>query len=184
MKKNSRHIILAAILMMVLLPGYAQERKTQPFTANLQLTARAYADSIVLRWAPDAPGAWSAANQSGYAIERSEIPAGGTFNPATYRRLNADPVKPWPIDQWAGIAGEKSGNSMAAIAAQALYGKTFTGSGAGFVQMADEFANRWSFALLAADMARTIRWMPRLQPVRSWPERQRSFPSAAVIKWR
>ena len=152
MKKNSRHIILAAILMMVLLPGYAQERKTQPFTANLQLTARAYADSIVLRWAPDAPGAWSAANQSGYAIERSEIPAGGTFNPATYRRLNADPVKPWPIDQWAGIAGEKSGNSMAAIAAQALYGKTFTGSGAGFVQMADEFANRWSFALLAADM--------------------------------
>lgn len=152
MKKRNIRIVIAALLALSVLPLAAQEKKTQPFTANLQLSARVYADSVVLRWAPDAPGAWSASNLAGYSIERSEIPAGGTFNPATYQRLNASPVKPWPLDQWATIAGEKSGNSMAAVAAQALYGKTFTGTGAGFVQMADEFANRWSFALLAADM--------------------------------
>jgi fibronectin type 3 domain-containing protein len=152
MKKIIIRVLITVLAVVAPFAAGAQEKKAQPFTATLQLSARAYADSVVLRWAPDAPGAWSAANQSGYAIERTEIPAGGTFDPATYRRLNASPVKPWPLDQWATIADEKSGNSMAAVAAQALYGKTFNGTGAGFVQMADEFANRWSFALLAADM--------------------------------
>ncbi len=154
MKKLTIQIMITALLITAVLPVAAQDKKSQPFTANIQLNARAYADSVVLRWAPDAPGAWTAGNANGYAIERSEIPAGGTFNPANYQRLNPAPVKPWPLDQWAPIAGQNSGNSMAAIAAQALYGKSFTGTGAGtgFVQMADEFTNRWSFALLAADM--------------------------------
>jgi fibronectin type 3 domain-containing protein len=143
-------------IVFLLHSGYsaalAQTKKPQPFQATIQLSAKAYGDSVVLRWAPDAPGAWSTGNQYGYAVERTLVPATGSFDPASYQRLNSTPVKPWPLDKWATIAGKTSGNSMAAIAAQALYGKSFSSGGASFVQMADEFANRWSFALLAADM--------------------------------
>ena len=129
-----------------------QGTSKQPFKANIQLSAKAYGDSIVLRWAPDSPGAWTTANHYGYAIERTEVPAKGSFDPAAYRRLNATPIKPWPLDDWATIAGKGTNNSMAAVAAQALYGKSFTASGASYAQISDEFANRWSFALMAADL--------------------------------
>jgi len=147
------HIKLIS-LAFLLLSGmaWAQTKIPQPFNASIQLMAKAYSDSIVLRWAPDGPGAWATANQYGYAVERTEVPAAGSFDPASYQRLNAAPVKPWPVDKWAEIAGKNSENSVAAIAAQALYGKNFTTSGSSYLKMADEFANRWSFALLAADM--------------------------------
>lgn len=153
MKHISIQIIaIAFFLQFGIASIQAQPKKPQPFKANIQLSAKVYGDSIVLRWAPDAPGAWTTANQFGYAIERTEVPATGTFDPASYQRLNSTPIKPWPLDKWAAIAGKTSENSMAAIAAQALYGKSFTSTGTSFVQMADEYANRWSFALLAADM--------------------------------
>jgi fibronectin type 3 domain-containing protein len=148
--------ILPAIGILFIIVGTASAqkpaKKPQLFKAAIQLSAKAYNDSIVLRWAPDAPGAWTTGNQHGYSIERTEVPETGAFDPASYQLLNPSPLKPWPLDQWATIAGKNSNNSMAAIAAQALYGKSFTGGGANFVDMADEFANRWSFALLAADM--------------------------------
>lgn len=147
-----QNLIIAFFLLFGFVSTQAQTKKSQPFKAAIQLSAKVYGDSIVLRWAPDAPGAWTTANQYGYAIERAEVPASGTFDPAAYQRLNSAPIKPWPLDKWAGIAGANSENSMAAIAAQALYGKTFTTGATSFVQMADEYANRWSFALLAADM--------------------------------
>ncbi len=138
----------------VLLTGiaHAQTKQTQPCRAAIQLTARAYADSVVLRWAPDGAEAWAITNQYGYAIERTEVPANGAFDPASYQRLNPSAIKPWPLDKWAGIAGKNSDNSMAAIAAQALYGKSFTANSNNFLAKADEFANRWSFAILAADL--------------------------------
>jgi fibronectin type 3 domain-containing protein len=126
--------------------------KAQPFTANLRLTARVYTDSVVLRWAPDAPGAWITANEYGYVLERTIVPDSGNFDPAAYRQLNDTLIKPWPLDDWAKIAGEKADNPVASVAAQALYGESFSGSGTNFVEAADEFANRWSFSILAADM--------------------------------
>jgi len=153
MRHYQIHILAIAFLLNFGIENsQGQVKKPQPFKANIQLSAKVYGDSIVLRWAPDSPGAWTTANQFGYAIERTEVPATGTFDPASYQRLNSAPVKPWPLDKWAAIAGKNSDNSMAAIAAQALYGKSFTSTGTSFVQMADEFANRWSFAILAADM--------------------------------
>jgi fibronectin type 3 domain-containing protein len=145
-------IALACFLHYGIAYTQGQSKKPQSFKASIQLSAKVYSDSIVLRWAPDAPGAWTTANQFGYAIERTEVPATGTFDPAAYKRLNSSPVKPWPLDKWASIAGEKAENSMAAVAAQALYGKSFSSTGTSLVQMADEYSNRWSFALLAADM--------------------------------
>ncbi len=155
MKSKTVIFILPLLVILLQAEGYSQngKQKAQPFTAQLQLSAKSYGDSIVLRWAPDAPGAWTTANKYGYVIERTLVPDTGSFDPASYRQLNEPVIKPWPLDQWAAIAGEKSDNPVAAVAAQALYGESFSGSGAGFVEMADEFANRWSFALLAADMS-------------------------------
>ena len=145
-------IAIAFSLLLGVVTAQGQGKKPQPFKANIQLSAKAYGDSIVLRWAPDSPGAWTTANKYGYAIERTEVPAKGSFDPAAYQRLNSAPIKPWPLDDWATIAGKGTNNSMAAVAAQALYGKSFTATGASYAQMSDEFASRWSFALMAADL--------------------------------
>ncbi len=154
MKAEMIKYIFLLLSITIAEKGFSQEevQNEQAFTAFIQLTAKAYNDSIVLRWAPDAPGAWTAANKYGYTVERTIIPDTGSFDPMAYQQLNPEPIKPWPLDQWAAIADEKADNPMATIAAQTLYGESFSGGGAGFVEMADEFSNRWSFALLAADM--------------------------------
>ncbi len=148
------HLIIPLIVVNMVESVYSQnaKNKAQPFTGSIRLTARAYSDSVVLRWAPDAPGAWSTANAYGYIVERTLLPDTGNFDPTAYRQLNGELIKPWPLDDWAAIAGEQADNSVAAVAAQALYGKSFSGTGSNFVELADEFTNRWSFALLAADM--------------------------------
>src|SRR5690606_17958069 len=56
------------------------------------------------------------------------------------------------LESWAAIAGEKSNDDFARIAAQALYGKNFSPVN-GFIAKADEFATRFSFAMLAADLS-------------------------------
>jgi fibronectin type 3 domain-containing protein len=76
----------------------------------------------------------------------------GSFDPSTFRDLNATPIVPWPLERWSTIAGQNSKDDMAKIAAQSLYGKNFVPSN-GFIHQADEFATRFSFATLAADIS-------------------------------
>ena len=124
----------------------------KPFESDMSLIARYSGDSIVLRWSTQTPGAWREANKTGFIISRTDLEADGSFDPSKFRDLVASPVKPWPLEQWASIAGQNSKDDMAKIAAQAVYGKSFVPSN-GFIHQADEFATRFSFATLAADMS-------------------------------
>lgn len=122
------------------------------FEARINVQAKYFGDSIVLRWAPETAGAWREVNKSGFIVSRTALDENGSFDPATFQRLNAEPLKPWPLEKWASIASQNSSDNFAKIAAQALYGKSFVPA-QGFIGQADEFATRFSFAMLAADIS-------------------------------
>ena len=121
------------------------------FTSKIGLMAKSYGDSVVLRWAPDKPGAWSIGNKIGYRIERVTFKADSTFDPAEFKLLEEQPIKAWPLDDWQKIIDPNDPNPYAAIAAQSLYGKSFNTEG--IFEQADDYKNRYSFSLLAADIS-------------------------------
>ncbi len=130
-----------------------QERN--PRFSHLALITRPSPDSVVLRWASSKPGGWSIANDLGYVVERIRLNADGTFDPGGFERLTPLPLKPWALVEWKRRS--TSDNHFAAIAAQALYGKSFLpksvehGELTALRNAADELSNRHSFALLCAD---------------------------------
>lgn len=122
---------------------------------EVKLIARPKGKNILLRWAPTNPEVWSLANKNGYYVERFTIADGQTVlrNP-TRVNLTPSPLKPSPLEQWKN---EATRNSNAAIAAQALFGKTFEATITQSRGLADvinktrELEQRFSFALFAAD---------------------------------
>ncbi len=143
-------------------PSGNGRRDTTVYHAAIRVLAKAYGDSIVLRWAPTKPWAWSALNTSGYTIERIEVSTPG--NPR--QKLTTQPLKPLSLDQFK--ANFAKDNRYAAIAAQCLYGTNFTASirkgYAGQGDQASVFGDRYGFALQVADYngpvakAEALRW--------------------------
>ncbi|MDH5398002.1 MAG: hypothetical protein OEX02_07640 [Cyclobacteriaceae bacterium] len=121
------------------------------FHSNLHLMARSLGDSVILRWAPDKPGAWSYANVKGYHIDRIPINADSTLDFEGVARLTKEPLKPLPLEAWEKIVNPDDPDKYAAIAAQMLYGKTVTSPG--LFQQAIDYTTRFSFTLLAADIS-------------------------------
>ncbi|MFZ6009908.1 MAG: hypothetical protein ACOYXT_06115 [Bacteroidota bacterium] len=150
----SRKFFWTIILMAAALTEIcAQKRDTlKAFEAELFAQARYRSDSIVLRWAPTKASAWTQARTTGFIIARTMLDEGGSFDPATFQVITPAPIKPWPLERWASIAGQNSTDDFAKVAAQALYGKSFTATG--FIAQADEYATRFSFAMLAADISK------------------------------
>lgn len=152
-----KQLLSICVLISMANAAFAQNtsdslRTQNAYEAELMVRAVWRGDSVVLRWAPETPGAWQESNKSGYVIFRATLDENGAFDPATFQKITTKPVKPWPLERWASIAGEKSNDDFARIAAQALYGKNFSPVN-GFIAKADEFATRFSFAMLAADLS-------------------------------
>jgi uncharacterized protein len=152
-------LLLGALISAVSSSGTLLQRQEKeernPRFAHLALIAKSSLDSVILRWAPSRPGGWSIANDLGYIVERIRVNTDGSFDPVTFERLTAAPLKPWSLDEWKRQS--TTGNHFGAVAAQALYGKMFVpkspdnGGLNALRNAADEFANRYSFALFCAD---------------------------------
>jgi uncharacterized protein len=133
----------------------ALAKKDLPLHAHIAVIAKAFGDSVVVRWAPSKPGGWLYGNKNGYVVERyilaDKLPSG----PVPFERLNAQPAKPLTLEDWK--KNSKPEDHLAAIAAQVLYGKQMVtkgayGGGLSYIRFAaDELENRWGFALFAAD---------------------------------
>ena len=126
-------------------------------TPGIKVIARAKEDSVVLRWGPTSALAWEMANKVGYVVKRyTVVRQGEVVKDANQTRvIIGNQVKPWPLEKWESIAKK---DKYAAIAAQALYGKSFalTNPSTNAMQFANQSAerdNRWSFALFAADQS-------------------------------
>ena len=137
----------------------AQEITPPPrsLSPKVEVIAKTYLDSIVVRWAPNQARVWQYGNRYGYVIERATLAKGDQYtltNPPTVT-LTPDPIKPRPLSEWEPIAMQ---DKYAAIAAQAIYGESFeivdpSNSMASFVNRAKETENRFSFSLFAADQS-------------------------------
>lgn len=136
---------------------------------SVQLLARSYGDSIVLRWAPEDAGLWMAANSYGWNIYRSSSDDSDTMyhinsdgDTVHLWRLNGDtPIKPMSLDEMKRHFD--STDLYAGTAAQALYGvmtydvnKADQSSDMDFLTLASkqyqEQTQRQFMAYLAAEM--------------------------------
>jgi fibronectin type 3 domain-containing protein len=133
-----------------------EKAQARPRFAHLYLAARADRDSIVLRWAPSTAGGWLTANKYGYIISRVAFLKNGKPDVNSFRQLTSTPVKPWSAEEWQKRG---SGRKFTLAASQALYGKNFhrempagTPEPGQLRAAYDELMNRYSFALLCADL--------------------------------
>ncbi|MDP4240767.1 MAG: hypothetical protein Q8904_14995 [Bacteroidota bacterium] len=142
-------------MIFVLSAGlYAQE---VPGT-SVKLLARPLPDSILLRWAPDNYAGLKVGNKYGYYVVRLTImKAGKLIHSPRPVFLTREPIKPWPLAKCEPLADS---DKYMAVAAQAIYGETFSvsaGKNASIldvVNKAKEQDSRFSFALFCADQSR------------------------------
>lgn len=158
MKEHTKYFLISMSILLLVQITFAQvsdEKEIQPGKAEIALLARADKDSVVLRWAPTTPGGWVIANKIGYNVERVKLTPDKPFQPEDYVKLNTQPIKPLPLEDWK--ASVSRDNKFSAIAAQAIYGKVFVPQALdekntnALKNAADELMNRYSFALFAAD---------------------------------
>lgn len=142
-------------------PDLFAQQTDRPFTASLRVTAKVYEDSVVLRWAPDKPGAWLKAKTTGFMVERNEITDKKVndtlvvIDTASVVNLTEEPIKPWPLEEWQPLVEDKSIGDIAAVAAQVLYGDNNV-LGANWIDRADNLTNQFTFALMAADFSHRV----------------------------
>lgn len=159
---NKRCLILLLLISVLPIQLIGQDNtvtdtteQDQPYTSTIQVLAKAYEDSVVLRWAPDEPGGWVYGNRFGYIIERTTLQpedTAATIDSASYQKIHSDTLKPWPLDKWAEIADEEVNNPYTSIAAQVLYADDKADSLA-WIEAADYLETRYSFAMMAADLS-------------------------------
>ena len=111
----------------------------------VRITAKAYEDSLVLRWGPNSPSFWSKANQEGYTLMKM------------WRLDDGDMVvdsigliKPWAKED---IDETIAHDDMALVAAQVLYGE-MDNLPQNIYEQASLYSNRHAFALYAAERSK------------------------------
>ena len=118
--------------------------------AKIRVIAKAYGDSVVLRWAPDKTWAWYKLNLIGYKIERIDL---NEKDNARRTWLTPSPIKPYSLEKFKSSFAPS--NTNAAVAAQCLYGQNFETNirqgQAGIVDKANVTGTRYAFALQASD---------------------------------
>lgn len=123
---------------------------------TIQSKARAYGDSISLRYAPSNFQLWQHTNKVGYTIERFTISRNGTLSNDYSKLVIAKALKPQVETLWQTLAER---DKYAGIYAAALYSSTFNvqGNAVSSSNLSKQIAlneNRYSFALFSADLSR------------------------------
>jgi fibronectin type 3 domain-containing protein len=145
------------LLWLVLTVVGAYGQKNEEVKPAIKAMAFAYSDSIAVRWAPTTPVAWQLTNKYGYYIERITITRNNKVITPEKIRLYNVPLKPWKQAAWEKLIDH---NDYTAIAAQALFGSSFestsnySGDVLQVMSLVRELEQRFSFALLAADLSR------------------------------
>lgn len=124
---------------------------------KIEIITRPLKDSILLRWAPNTSLLWEDANKAGYMLERIVLMRDGKILASPERKiLTSSPMKPLPLANWENAV---KNNKYAAIAGQALYGKTFEMDSKSspnlysVITKVKERDTRFSFALFSADQS-------------------------------
>jgi hypothetical protein len=147
-----RSVLVCIFLLFSFSKVVAQIQKDS--LPSVKLLSRVQESQILLRWAVNEPLAWKKTNTSGFILEKYLFFKDGKRLPEP-QKLWSKSIKAAPLETWQEIV-EK--NNFAAIIAQAIYGESFQVDGGSQGELADivnqsqEIEQRFSFALLAADM--------------------------------
>ena len=162
MKKTFRYIALLAAQVCTLSLAVAQPAASASGTADadtiarhkfqIHALARAFGDSIVIRWAPEEYVPWKYLNGYGYTITR--VQKGVEFREDTL----ATDIHPLPRREFMSRFAET--DSMAAIAVELIFNKgtgldqtqSAPGSAGSVMEVYDEQQNMFGFAMLAAEL--------------------------------
>ena len=142
-------IMLSAIANSAI--GQSSNQANTQDTALIQIISKVSTDSLVLRWAPNHPGAWEQALKIGYTVERAEIPTDSTKQ-IQIEKLSNPSILPLPKENWKLIF--KSDNKMAALAASQIYMNQVSQLSIDPIALQtkqNELLNRHGFTLLASD---------------------------------
>ncbi|WP_314306169.1 hypothetical protein [Capnocytophaga gingivalis] len=141
--------VLFVIVYSITFLSFSQENP------SLQMSKEVRKSSIALRWAVDTPVAWQKANNIGFQLERTTYLRNGKVLTTPETKVLGTFKTP-PLEKWQEWV-EK--NNSAAIVAQAIYGETFETEISnkqnpieGIANKAREIDDRFSFALMAADL--------------------------------
>jgi fibronectin type 3 domain-containing protein len=150
--------VLVAILAVLTQPIFGQNPPHQysnKIPVHLKLLTRNQGDKIILRWAFSEPEAWRWVNTQGWVLERFELDnATNKAISSTLMPLTPTPIKAWAKEEWQNRINTK--DTLALVAAECLLGDSKMPAANMMrqldLQVKDE-ANRFSFALLAADFS-------------------------------
>ena len=138
---------------------FTQQRSEEEEPVRIRLLARSYNDSIVLRWAPDEPVAWSLTNRFGYRIARSYTDENGEH----VHEVLVDSLRPWSLERMMGHFAEH--DTLAALAAELIHGEGLlptdvTGESDGFVEniirQREMQETRFAYAMLVAEFSSEV----------------------------
>lgn len=128
-------------------------------TSKINLLARAYGDSVVLRWAAEDYVSWVTLNRDGYDILRMERVSADSVELLTL----ATALKPLPLEAFHQKYGEK--DTLALVAMAALYGqgqmdyqatKNRPGTMGAMVEHSEEQNTLYAFAIMASEWRRDL----------------------------
>jgi uncharacterized protein len=137
--------------------GEADSTEASEHDAQLMLIAKTTDEGVVLRWAPDKPGAFHILNNYGYVLERMRVNEDGSFHTEGLITLTPEPLRPWSLDEWKRRIMQDTSQISLAVAAQLMHGNFFTPPKNPDDQLevlrngVRDAENRFGFALMLAD---------------------------------
>ena len=154
MKKIPFDKIAISILVNFLFTSvFLAQEKVLKKVPMINILSRAQQDQILLRWAVNDPIAWKKTNTSGFTLEKYLFFKDGK-RLASPQKLWSKSIKAAPLQEWQELVEQ---DNYAAIIAQALFGEDFNVEGnagqlATIISQSQELQQRYSFALLGAEM--------------------------------
>ncbi|MBK9396663.1 MAG: hypothetical protein IPN55_05250 [Saprospiraceae bacterium] len=121
-------------------------RKDLDVLKRIEVVAKAYQDSIVLRWAPNDHVYWALTKNEPYAVFKVVSSKDPSSNEAEYILL--DSIKPWTLEMFTPQMVEK--DSLILVAAQSLYGAQESSDADGLIIQHSESVMRYGMAMLGS----------------------------------
>ncbi len=150
----NKTFFLCALLVLCCFEILSQnvENEVPKIEVKYQIMAKAYEDSIVLRFAPMSPNALPAHIENGVSIEQKVVTGKFPYQISEWTSVNKEAIKPWPLQAFNTEAYKKNKDML--LVAQALYGNipsSKTDEIGRVKEQAELLANLFYLSLLSAD---------------------------------
>ena len=142
-----KYVFFILLMLLTFLKGVSQNDSL----AFIRVISKVEQSNITLRWAPSTPIAWHLSLSKGYSIERA-VNKQGDSTMSAFVMLEPQRM-PWPKEKWQKDQ-LASYDNYCIIAAELLYGKgTSVNANSKMLQKADEFQNKYTYAMMSADFS-------------------------------